>query len=131
MNNVTNGHTKGHVEEARSESTRGGPVFTPYVDIVETDRELLMMADLPGVRSEDVDLQFEKGELILHARVHRRMPETPYVKEYDEGDFYRVFSVHESIDASRIEAQCKNGVLSVKLPKLEAARTRQIKVCTG
>ena len=130
MNNLNNVQTKGRAEEARAESTRGGVVFTPHVDILETDGELLMMADLPGVRSEDVDLHFEKGELILQARVRRRMPESPLMKEYDEGDFYRVFSVHESIDASRIEAQCKNGVLSVKLPKMEAARPRQIKVQT-
>jgi len=131
MNNGTTTLTKGRTEDGRTESTRGGPVFTPHVDILETDGELLMLADLPGVRSEDVDLHFEKGELILRARVRRRMPEEPLAKEYDEGDFYRVFSVHESIDASRIEAQCKNGVLSVKLPKMEAARPRQIKVCTG
>jgi len=130
MSNVTT-QPKGRVEEARTEPTRGGAVFTPPVDILETGGDLLLMADLPGVRSEDVDLHFEKGELVLHARVRRRMPERPLMKEYEEGDFYRVFSVHESIDASRIEAQCKNGVLTVKLPKMEAVRPRQIKIQAG
>ena len=50
------------------------------------------------------------------------------LQEYDEGEFYRAFSISESIDASHIEASCKNGVLTVCLPKAEAARPRQIKV---
>ena len=48
--------------------------------------------------------------------------------EYEEGDFYRVFTIHESIDSTRIEAECKNGVLTVHLPKVEAARPRQIAI---
>ena len=50
------------------------------------------------------------------------------LREYEEGDFYRAFSIHESIDSSRIEAECKNGVLIVHLPKTEAVRPRQIAV---
>jgi len=130
MSNVTT-QPKGRVEDGRAELTRPGAVFTPPVDILETDGELLLMADVPGVRPEDVDLHFENGELVLNARIQRRMPERPLMKEYEEGNFYRVFSVHESIDASRIEAQCKDGVLTVKLPKMDAVRPRQIKVQTG
>jgi len=50
------------------------------------------------------------------------------LREYDEGDFYRAFSIHESIDSSRIAAECKNGVLTIHLPKAEAVRPHQIKV---
>jgi HSP20 family protein len=120
---------KGRAGESRSETTRDGTHFVPHVDIYETDTELLLIADLPGVRPEDVELNYEKGELMLRARVHGRQPTGGLLlKEYDEGDFYRIFSVHESIDASRIEAACKNGVLTVRLPKMEAVRPRQIKV---
>ena len=48
--------------------------------------------------------------------------------EYGVGDFYRVFQIHESIDSSRIEAECKNGVLTVHLPKAETAKPKQVKI---
>jgi HSP20 family protein len=115
-------------EQLNPESTRG-VFFTPRVDIYETDTELTLYADLPGVGPEDVDLRYEGGELILHGRVKPRHADENFVlQEYEEGDFYRVFSIHESIDSSRIEADCKNGVLVVHLPKVEEARPKQITV---
>lgn len=129
LSQLTTPGQKGRVEEARPETTRGGPHFVPRVDILETETELVLYADVPGVKSDDINLHYEKGELMLHARAARRLPESEVLlREYDEGDFYRVFSVHESIDASRIEASCKNGVLAVRLPKAEAVRPRQIRV---
>jgi len=129
MNDVANLPHKGRLEQAQPEATRGGVQFVPRVDICETEHELLLFADLPGVRPEDVDLHYEKGELVLHARVRRREDQPEFLlREYDEGDFYRAFTIHESIDASRIEAQCKGGVLTVHLPKTEAVKPRQIKV---
>jgi len=116
-------------QQGRPETTRGGQYFTPRVDIYETDKELILFADLPGVRPQDVDLRFERGELILQGRVQPRPIQGNFLlQEYQEGDFYRVFQVHESIDASRIEAEFKNGVLTVHLPKAEAARPRQVQV---
>jgi HSP20 family molecular chaperone IbpA len=110
------------------ESTRG-VFFTPRVDIYETDAELSLYADVPGVGSDDIELRYEGGELILHGRVKPRHRDENYLlQEYEEGDFYRAFSIHESIDAGRIEAECKNGVLIVHLPKVEQARPRQITV---
>lgn len=132
MNPFTNVRCKNRVEEGKAEATRGGPQFVPQVDIFETEGELLLLADVPGVRAEDIDMHYERGELTLRARVARRSPEgATLLREYEEGDFHRVFSVHESIDASRIEAQCKNGVLTVRLPKMEAVKPRQIKVNAG
>jgi HSP20 family protein len=121
--------TKDRAETAHPEATRGGVYFTPRVDIVETDRELTLYAEVPGVRPEDVELRYEKGELMLHARVRPRSAgKQLLLQEYEEGDFYRAFAIHESIDASKIEAESKNGVLIVHLPKAEAARPRQINV---
>src|SRR5437870_13923907 len=102
---------KGRTEPTTPEQTRGGVYFTPRVDIYETDNELTLYADVPGVRPEDVDLRYEGGELILHGRVQpRHMNEDFVLQEYEVGDFYRVFSIHESIDASRIGEECKCGV---------------------
>ena len=111
------------------ENLQGGLQFQPLVDIYETDRELVLVADLPGVRPEGVDLRYERGQLVLHGRVARRQHAGDLLlAEYEEGDFHRVFQVHESIDAGRIEAECKNGVLTVHLPKEEAAQPRKIAV---
>ena len=121
--------TKGRVETPRSEMTRGGLHFAPRVDIYETENELTLFAEVPGVRPEDVDLHYEQGELTLRGRVHPRSEgKRLLLEEYEEGDFYRAFAIHESIDAGRISAECKNGVLTVHLPKTEAAKPRQISV---
>jgi HSP20 family protein len=121
--------TQNVTESRKTETTRGSNYFSPPVDIFESDKELTLFADLPGVRPEDVDLKYERGELILHGRVPaREHPGHLLLGEYQEGDFYRVFQIHESIDSTRIAAECKNGVLIVHLPKVEAARPRQISV---
>jgi HSP20 family molecular chaperone IbpA len=116
-------------QTAAAEATRGGPYFTPRVDIYETDKELLLFADVPGARPDDVGLRFERGELLLHARVQgRHHGGHVLLEEYEEGDFYRVFQIHESIDSTRIEAECKNGVLTVHLAKAESAQPRKVNV---
>ena len=120
---------KDRAEATSPEDTRGGVFFTPRVDIHEGDKELTLFADVPGVRPEDVDLRYEQGQLLLHARVKPRQHGKNFLlKEYEEGDFYRNFAIHESIDGSRISAECKNGVLIVHLPKAEAVLPKQIAV---
>jgi HSP20 family protein len=129
MADTTRPQTQERTGVAQPQPTRGGIQFTPRVDIYETDKELTLYADLPGVRPDDVELRYEKGELTLHGRVRpRTLGKNPLLREYEVGDFYRAFSIHESIDASRIAAECKNGLLTVHLPKVEAARPRQIAV---
>jgi HSP20 family protein len=123
---------KDRAEAASPERTRGGTYFSPRVDIYETEKELLLYADVPGVRPEDVELRYEQGELVLHGRVQPRQPQGNWLlREYEDGDFYRAFNIHESIDSSRIEASCKNGVLTVHLPKVAAAQPKQINVRGG
>lgn len=112
-----------------AEHTRGGVYFTPRVDIYETDAELVVQADMPGIAPDAVELRYEGGELVLHGRLPaRRHAGTPVLCEYEEGDFYRVFQIHESVDSTKIDAICKDGVLTIHLPKVEAARPRQVKV---
>ena len=114
---------------SRAEDTRNGQFFTPRVDIVETDKELLIYADMPGALPHDIDLRYEQGELTLRGKVQPGEAHGNLVfGEYDVGDFYRVFQVHESIDAARIDAEYKNGVLVVHLPKQEAAKPTQVPI---
>jgi HSP20 family protein len=121
--------TKGQTATpARAEATRG-VTFTPRVDIFETEDELLLYADLPGVRPEDVDMRFENGELTLHGRCGPRQADVEYLAaEYGVGDFYRVFTIAETIDSEKISAEMKDGVLTVHLPKAEAVKPRRITV---
>src|SRR5947209_16096912 len=85
---------------ARREETRNARFFTPRVDIFETDSELLLLADLPGVKPQDVDLRYERGELILRGKVMPPPPlGEPLVQEFETGDFFRAFQIHETIDA--------------------------------
>lgn len=123
---------KDRADTAGPERTRGGVTFVPRVDIFENDHELTLYADMPGVRPEDIDLRYERGELHLHGRVEPRQRAGQFLlAEYDEGDFYRAFSISESIDSAKIEAECKDGVLTIHLPKVAAARTKQISVRAG
>jgi HSP20 family protein len=129
MADVTTTPTKDRNEVTHPQPTRGGIYFTPRVDIYETEKELTLYAELPGVRPEDVELRYEKGELTLYGRVKpRQAGKQKLLQEYEEGDFYRAFTIHESIDSNRIQAECKNGLLIVHLPKVEVAQPRQISV---
>jgi HSP20 family protein len=112
-----------------AEATRNGTCFTPRVDIVESDADLLLYADMPGVAPSDIDLRYEQGELILHGKVQPTAPNGRLVfGEFEVGDFYRVFQVHESIDSAKIEAEFKNGVVTVRLPKVEAVKPKQVPI---
>jgi len=105
-----------------------GVTHTPRVDILETDDELLLFVDLPGVHAKDLDIRFENGELALTGRRAAHYPGKPWMWEFEPGSFYRAFRVTEQIAADKINADLKNGVLTVRLPKVEAAKPRRIAV---
>lgn len=113
----------------RAERTREGRTYLPYCDILERENELLIQADLPGVRTEDIDINYERGLLTLQGRVDPRREDRRFLmREYGVGDYHRSFEVGEGIDASRIEAEVKDGVLTLHLPKTESIRPRKIAV---
>ena len=114
----------------RAEHTRSGLHYRPNVDILENSDELTVLADLPGVQPEDIDIDFERGTLILHGKVKPRQAAHTdlLLAEYGIGDFYRTFAVSEHVDAERIHAEFKDGVLALHLPKVEAVKPRKIAV---
>ncbi len=100
-----------------------GITITPQVDIFERDGDLVLHANLPGVAPGDVDVRFENGELTVHGR---RTPSRP--GKNDVTSYFRSFRVSEQIAADKIEAGLKNGRLTLRLPKIEAAKPRRIAV---
>jgi HSP20 family molecular chaperone IbpA len=133
MADKTSSVQKTPAEVTRAERTRSGQAYLPNVDIIELADELLVMADVPGARAEDIDIHFEKGSLEIHAKVPPRVTDGAHVllQEYGVGDFHRCFEVSESIDAGRIHADYADGVLTLHLPKVEAVKPRKIAVKTG
>lgn len=116
-------------EVAPAEITRSGVYYTPRVDIYENEAELAFLCDLPGVRPDDIELRFDKGELTLHGKVPRRQQPAAYVRaEYGMGDFYRSFSIPTEVDTDKIAAECKLGVLTIHLPKQEKVRPKRIAI---
>lgn len=112
------------------EVTRG-VTYTPRVDILENDEELILYADLPGVKEGDVDIRFENGELSLHAHRAPAKPADSLLCENEMGDFFRSFRISEQVDGGKIWAELKDGVLTLHLPKMEAAKPRKITVRGG
>ena len=105
--------------------------WTPAVDIFETDNELVLRADLPDVELKDIDVRVENQTLTLAGE--RKFQAQDNGKGYHRiersyGNFVRSFAVPSAFDTEKIGAEYKNGVLSVTLPKKEAAKPRQIKV---
>jgi len=121
-------------EVARVERTRDRRTYTPNVDIIETSDEFLVVADMPGVAADAVDIRYEQGVLTMHGRVEPRQNEetTSYLlQEYGVGDYYRSFRLGEGIDPDKIEAHLKDGVMELHLPKSEASKPRKIAVTTS
>ncbi len=133
MNHETQSECKLTTTSAEPERTRGGRTYVPAVDILEQGDELLLRADVPGARADDIDIQYERGTLTIAARVAPRGdPHRTWVlREYGVGDFVRTFQVGEGIDAQKISAEVRDGVLTLHLPKAESARTRKITVRGG
>jgi HSP20 family protein len=102
---------------------------TPRVDVVETEQEVLVLADMPGVKPGDVDVRFEKGELTIHGvRAAAHAEKESQQREYEATNYFRAFGVAESIAADQISAELRSGVLTVHLPKVEAVKPRKITV---
>jgi len=121
---------------ARVMSAQGAPgrrlLFTPVIDIYNTEDGLVLRADLPGVCVERLDLQIEDNKLTLFGRVQENLPEgaRPLHREYQVGDFYRSFILSDEVAYDRIAAKMNAGVLEITLPIIPRAQPRKIHVQT-
>jgi HSP20 family protein len=124
-------------EQAQSgqevEATRARAVFQPCTDIFEREDAIVVVADMPGVGPEAVDVDLTGNELTISGRVDEPTLEGHELTyaEYEMGDYHRRFRISGGIDAGQIEATIKNGVLQVILPKSKEAQPQKITVKTG
>jgi HSP20 family molecular chaperone IbpA len=112
------------------ERTRQQKVFMPRADIYETPEAIVVLADMPGVDGKSVDITLENGVLTIYGRVDPQLPEDCRLAyaEYEIGDYQRAFTLSNEVDQGAIEAQVKNGVLRLTLPKTGPAKAHKITV---
>jgi len=112
------------------ERTRTRRVFIPKVDIYETGEAVILLADMPGVNEDSVDITLEKNILAIKGFVNHEEEEGYGLAygEYNVGNYERTFALSDEVDRNQIEAAMKDGVLELTLPKAEMARTRKIAV---
>jgi len=125
--------TEKQVVDTAAERTRDRLAFVPRADIYETEEAIFVVADMPGVDENSLDITLEKGVLTLNGAVDPEALEgySLAVSEYQVGDYVRSFSLSDEIDQEAIEATLKDGVLRLKLLKITEAKTRKIAVKAG
>lgn len=123
---ATTGQNKSDVPDI----ARNSRVFRPITDIVEQGEHVTLMLEMPGVAAKDVDITLEGRVLTVRGEIAKDRPEKLQLayREYDEGDYERTFTVSEDFDPDKIEADMRDGILSVRLPRSEAAKPKKITV---
>jgi HSP20 family protein len=114
-----------------SDASLGGAAWSPAVDIYETENEVVLKAELPGVEQKGIDIQVENNTLTLHGerKLERDTKQENYHRiERAYGSFYRSFTLPGTVDQEKIRADYKDGVLTILLPKREETKPKQIKV---
>lgn len=125
--------TQSLVTQNETPDTTTRYTYTPKVDIWETEDDIYVQAEMPGVSQKTVDVKLEDHILSILGRVE--MPDVngfeKVYSEYEAGTFERSFRLTNEIDPDKIEARVAHGVLSLRLPKSEAAKPRRIKIMAG
>lgn len=112
------------------ERTRSGKCFIPPTDIIDKQDTITVLADMPGVDKKSIDISLENNILTIQGCVQEKTPGdyTLVHSEYQTGDYYRSFTLSDTIDQENIKATYKNGVLQLDLPKAEKAKSRKIEI---
>lgn len=123
---------KQEVEAQGAERTQARAAFVPRTDIYETESHMVMVADMPGVDENSVEITVEKNVLTIKGHVEDEVYDDKSLAyaEYRVGDFQRSFSISNEIDQEGIEATVRNGVLQLMLPKISPV-TKRIAVQAG
>ena len=123
---------KEEISKDGGEPTKSGIYYSPAVDICETEEEITVLADLPGVASGDLDINVEDRRLTITGMV--KEPEDRLQRIYGEygiGGYTRSFKLGDTIDQTKINASLKDGVLTLVLPKADRLKPRKIEIATA
>jgi len=116
----------------KSLATRDDALYiAPPVDIFETEDTLTVIADLPGVSKDAVDIRVEDDILTIKGKASYKRPENMILEEFDLQGYFRQFQLSDEVDQSKISAETNNGVLTITLAKAEKSKPRRIKVNVG
>ena len=115
-------------EETTPERSRQIPAMAPVVDIYENTDEILLHADMPGVAKEDITVNVDNGKLSIMGMRRVTGGGAANWAEFGDVEYTRVFSVPQAIDVGKVNAELRDGVLRLHLPKSEAAKPRQIEI---
>ena len=112
---------------ARESVERAVSTLVPAVDIYETDQAFVLLADMPGVAPDGVEVLTERDTLVVRGRAERQNSEADY-QEFELGEYRRTFLITEDLDAAAITAKLADGVLRVDIPKSERLKPKKIPV---
>lgn len=121
-------HHVGEVEHKQELTRTQERYFKPPVDIYETSEGLVVVADLPGVSKENLDVQVKDDILTIQAHSKKQATGNSVFKEFELVNFFRQFQLSDKVDSNNISAELKHGVLTLKLPKAEEAKPKRIEV---
>lgn len=120
------------VRVSRAERDVREAMQTPPVDLYETDTGWVLLADVPGVGKDDVEVEVDRGVLTVRAAMSGEPPAARLVlEEFARADYFRTVVLSDEVDWERIGANVRDGVLTVTMPKAEQARPRRIRVEPG
>jgi HSP20 family molecular chaperone IbpA len=118
--------------EVQPEGTRTRERYvSPPVDIYEVDNGLMVMADVPGVTQEQLEIRVDNHILTIRGQVSGKSMSGSTYREYELVSYFRQFELSDKVDESKITADLKHGVLTLNLPKAEEAKPRKIAVSVG
>ncbi|MFO7605437.1 MAG: Hsp20/alpha crystallin family protein [Desulfurivibrionaceae bacterium] len=115
-------------KETTPESRHQLPAFAPAVDIYENEDEILLHADMPGVDKGDITVNIDNGTLTISGTRNLEVSGAISWEEFGDVEFFRSFSVPQTIEVAKVHAELKDGVLRLHLPKSEAAKPRLIEI---
>ncbi|ANA39450.1 molecular chaperone [Geobacter anodireducens] len=130
VNSLTERNDERNVQ-TREETRSNERYIRPAVNIIEDEEGLVLTADIPGATKETLDVNVEKGILTISAPAQHTVPGTSSYREFELANYYRQFSIPESLDHEKAKADYMNGILTLRIPKAEAAKPKRIAVQVG
>lgn len=117
--------------QTREETRSNEKYIRPAVNIIETEEGLVLTADIPGASKGTLDVNVEKGILTISAPAQHSVPGNSAYREFELANYYRQFSIPESLDHEKAHADYANGILTLRVPKTEVAKPKRIAVQIG